>query len=1512
MEGVPPKFAPFKKTRVVLALEDTPMPIDQKTDLTAHPTKAFRAAEGGGAETGEEADAAVEPLMFGKKRTRALKAAEGDASEAKPRASKIGDLGADEALPEFLRRAKAADDRKKKRERASGTAKGAEGAATLFSRTNAASREEQAAIVASLPEDLQAKSKILLDVEAEIPYEIEPPSETFVPMTRRGFGTFIIDEYSPIFPTKEERKLDVATCAKKGEEGKKEVKIYHYQAFIREYLRYESPYRGLLVYHGLGSGKTCSAIAAAEALFGNRGSKIIVMTPFSLRDNFISEINFCGFKHFRLQNHWTSMSLKPGSTPEPGMVKMFATNVYGIPEAFFTKRVTRVWVPDFDSPPNFDSLNAQEKDEIQTQLKATIEHRIKFINYNGILARELKAMVCGTPDIFDNAVIVVDEIHNLTRLIQGNLERPFTKAKPLETLTPDRKPLPQCGMSGKYTRGYLFYRLFMGAKNSKIIGLSGTPLINFPEELGILMNILHGPIQTIDFVLAVEPGRAIEDIVKKIVNSNENLDTVFFMASEGSMSVTVTRLPEHFIKIFGDKEDILGIKRRDPLQAIPTLQQVWDSLAESIKAEKVVIRGAPYLKAQELLPSWDTLFRGAFLEEDGITLKNELVLQKRIRGLISYYRGIQGNVMPKVIKDEIVGIPLSGYSLTIYNKLRNQEIQVEMSKPKPQAASGGDAVWAEINDIATMKTPSNYRMSSRQACNFIFPEGVTRPRPRNLEELDIETGKDRDKIIEADMEDKIAGQESDAESVVDADDDEAKAQDALVAGAAGKAPVRPIKGSKEEAEAYRAAIKVAKNKLREMGQTHLQLEGPPERNLAKYSPKFAAMLKNIGAIDGSCLVYSQFLEMEGIGIFGICMEANGYVPIEIVPGGDGKLKFSDRTAASLAKGPKVKENRYIEFTGTGSKEQRGAAVSVFNARLDKLPPAMAQVLKDGGWQDNFDGGLCRTFCITSAGAEGLSLKAVRSVHIMEPYWNTVRTQQVKGRAVRICSHMDLPEAEQNVSIYTYCTTIPDEAVIAQAVDKTLERSDRFSAKDAAVLGVPVPPSAKGKEIDADLFKKVEEAPEAPIAEGAQAALIGPIRFGLKLENDYKGFLTMAPSPIVIDGKRYPTVEHYFQAMKFPDDLQWQEAIRVADKGLKARQLGEDKTKTPRADWEKVKEAVLKEALVAKFQQNRGLLQLLKETGTRPIVFESNDPYWGTGLTGKGKNRLGLLLVQVRTELREYELPVAVGDQAPLSEADVAALEEEEEEEAGADAAPPGSVGSAAADGSMAAAAAVLPVEVEGGRGMRYQAGGGLDAMPDELMPEEVQEGGGDDDDRDIILTSDQKVLLISLRKERVMSALQTLMKTVSVDCKLNFEDNNDGSFKCMDLGDNIGSFAYHPDLQKDIVETSAAFKVQEKAAPKVQESVGPAGGAGAAVAAAAPAAPAAPAARGPRLQIIKGYRGADYRYNYKLNPATGIPYGYTFYPINDEYGEGEPVGYTKVSKKGLPLGEISPEKPEWA
>ena len=1477
----PPKFKPFTKTKVVLSLEQTPMLADQQTDITAIVKTGFRDATGQGPDSdvkGPEADIVEAPKMFAKKRDKKAPIA-------------IGIPGL--PITTVITKAK----------------KGVPGAKKVYSRLNVMSREMQEAELAKLPQDLQDKAKGLLDIETGNPYQIDPV-DTFTPMSRRGFGSFLVNKYGPIFPKGAQKALDAATCTAKGQEGVKEVKIYHYQAFVREYLRYESPYRGLLVYHGLGSGKTCSAIAAAEALFGTRGMKVIVMTPYSLRDNFISEINFCGFKHFRLQNHWTSLSLKPGSSPDPAMVKMFAQNVYGIPDSYFGRRakgrpeLNKIWIPDFEQNPNFDSLSPEDKDEIKTQLKVTIENRIQFYNYNGITARELKTMVCSTPDIFDNAVIVVDEIHNLTRLMQGTLEPYFSnppgrrRTLPLEILTPDRKQLPLCGMTKNYMRGYLFYRLLMDAKNSKIIGLSGTPLINFPEELGILSNILHGPINTIKFTATVEGMRDIKPIIEAAVEKNENLDTVHFTVSEGSVEVLVTRLPEQFTKIFTEDE-LIGVSRRDPGKPIPSLEQVWTDLATVLKEQRVQVLGKGSLAAQELLPSWDTPFRGAFLQEDGITLKNVAVLQKRIRGIISYYRGIQGDVMPAVIKDEIVGVPLTGYSLKVYNKLRNQEIQIEMKKPKATGTSG-DAVWAEINEIATMKSASNYRMSSRQACNFAFPEGVSRPRPGNLEELDAETGRDRDVIIEADIEDNAPGKDDDARSV--GDDEEVKAEAlAEIGSKAGPA----IVGTKEAKAAYQAALKSAKEKLRLMGPTHLQLDGPSDRNMAKYSPKFAAMLTNINKLNGSSLVYSNFLEMEGIGIFGICMEANGYVPIQIMVGADGKLKFSDRTEASLAKGPKVPEKRYIEFTGTGSKEQRGAAVDVFNARLDKLSPALQKVLVDAGWTNNFDGGLCRAFCITSAGAEGLSLKCVRGVHIMEPYWNTVRTQQVKGRAVRICSHVDLPKDQQNVEIYTYCTIIPEEALLAQAVDKTLEHSDSYSAKDAIALGVPVPePVSPGMQFNQAAFYKVDEVPSPEVNPGAQVTTDGPIRFFSKLDNEYRGFSNFAPSPVTIDGKRYPTVEHYYQASRFPSDLAWQEAIRVAPTPAKAKQLGSQTDHEVRADWDTQKESIMLAGLRAKFQQNSGLLEQLKGTGKRPLIEASTDAFWGEGRTGKGKNRMGKLLEQVREELREYVLPSTEIVDTTLPKESEEFFEGDEEELAEPEKAPtiipsvPVTIGDETDElikQHYANLGQEVPEEYKGlGKKDNIARNVELSKMlAAPRVPQEhddvlgLQKGGDPEEDRTIILTSDQKVLLISLRKEKVLTSLQTLMKTVAVDCQLNFQDNNDGTFRCMSLGDSIDEFAYHPDLQKDIQETEARFKKVAPLQPVQQvEAVEP----------------ALPAVIKPKRVKYKGKL-----YYFKINmDKDDKPLGYILYKIEDPELT-SPIGYVVANPETkMPTGEILP------
>ena len=92
----------------------------------------------------------------------------------------------------------------------------------------------------------------------------------YTPQTRKSYYKFISDTYTSDFKLIQQvkGKIDEEACAKLGAAAGVAVESFLYQKFVREYIRNASPYRGILVYHGLGSGKTCSAIAAAEALYG--------------------------------------------------------------------------------------------------------------------------------------------------------------------------------------------------------------------------------------------------------------------------------------------------------------------------------------------------------------------------------------------------------------------------------------------------------------------------------------------------------------------------------------------------------------------------------------------------------------------------------------------------------------------------------------------------------------------------------------------------------------------------------------------------------------------------------------------------------------------------------------------------------------------------------------------------------------------------------------------------------------------------------------------------------------------------------------------------------------------------------------------------------------------------------------------------------------------------------------------------------------------------------------------
>lgn len=134
-------------------------------------------------------------------------------------------------------------------------------------------------------------------------------------------------------------------------------------------------------------------------------------------------------------------------------------------------------------------------------------------------------------------------------------------------------------------------------------------------------------------------------------------------------------------------------------------------------------------------------------------------------------------------------------------------------------------------------------------------------------------------------------------------------------------------------------------------------------------------------------------------------------------------------------------------------------------------------------------------------------------------------------------------------------------------------------------------------------------------------------------DEYGEFSNFAAYPITVQGKRWPTSEHYFQAQKF-ENLEHQEAIRKTQSPMIAARMGRDRKKKLRRDWESVKVSVMREAVLAKFSQHPELRSLLLSTGDAEIVEHTErDRYWGDGGDGSGKNVLGRILMEVRDKMR---------------------------------------------------------------------------------------------------------------------------------------------------------------------------------------------------------------------------------------------------------------------------------------
>ena len=911
-----------------------------------------------------------------------------------------------------------------------------------------------------------------------------------------------------------------ASCERQASE---DFQLLIHQRIVRDYLNIYTPYRGLLLYHGLGSGKTCTSIALAEGM--KTHLKIFVMTPASLKMNFFSELKKCGDSMYKKKQYWEFVSIRG----QPQNVEILSDSL-SLPREFILKH-KGAWLMDVSkSESNYGELSGEEQQVLDSQLNAMIRSKYVDINYNGFNeARFQKLTLNETVNPFDHSVVLIDEAHNFVSRISNKLKSPESVS-------------------------YKLYQLLLDADNVRIIFMTGTPMINYPNELGIMYNMLRGRIRTWTFAITenqrlikshlvdmfrrdglntydyidysngnleitrnpfgfvnaelprgkkrggggigfsektiVEVLGLVEDVSTEDVSTEDDLvnqmeetfeptkkqrktpirrlstsknttrKRCFLHLPTSLPSAVSLRSPEKFepnaIAIVSARDtetDLEGTTEKGTTEKGTTLEipeEINAHVEEQVERELLEYAngmgdphkggatfgkggatfgkcGATFGKGGDAISS-DT-YAGVYLNEQGnisdetflsevkrilrknsiafdahvqvknytalpddaegflqmfvedatLTVKNVNLFKKRVLGLTSYFRSAQESLLPAFEKTEsgdtyhIVPVEMSDYQIKNYFRIRVDEMKKEKNLKIIQASS------KELYNTA-----SSYRIFSRSACNFVFPPDIPRPMPKPSNKLSEER---LDNMTDANTEDMYINENA-------------------------AAPIEDREYN-DRIHAVLAQLAAPSEDGQNMKSPYVSRDG-----LARFSPKFLRILENVESADhkGLHLLYSNFRSLEGIGIFKLVLEANGFAEFKLQRNGDvWEIKETD---------PDTTKPRFVLYTGTETNDEKEIIRNIYNSQWELVPASIAVKLREKA-ENNYYGEVVKVIMITASGAEGINLANTRYVHIMEPYWHMVRVDQVIGRARRICSHKNLPEELRTVKVFLYVSVFSE-------------------------------------------------------------------------------------------------------------------------------------------------------------------------------------------------------------------------------------------------------------------------------------------------------------------------------------------------------------------------------------------------------------------------------------------------------------------------------------------------------
>lgn len=769
-----------------------------------------------------------------------------------------------------------------------------------------------------------------------------------------------------------------------------------HQTFVKNFMSFQTPYNSLLLFHGLGSGKTCSAIGVCEEMRDymkqtGASKRIIIVASENVQNNFKTQL-FDERDLKQINGIWTTKGcignkllkeINPMNLPIPK-----EKIVYQIKNLINTYYIFLGYIQFANYIIKTIKYEEEIKKQKEENLKSKTKSKTKIdknVNLNDRILRRLQHE-------FNNRLIVIDEVHNIRKTEDNDNKK---VAINLEILA-------------------------KASLNIRFLFLSATPMYNSYKEIVWLLNIMN-----------MNDRRAridTKDIFNKNGNFKKNGEELLIRKATGYISFVRGENPYTFPYRIYPK--LFASQFTFPTIEYPSYQMNLKKISHEDKKRILDLYLNKIGGCENCGNCQYCCYKYIIYylrnKEFKITTKTGSV---RVMPSFENMESFGYTLLQTPIESLIISYPVQGLN-DVLNTLTEEEFIDEISPSFSELSE-----LSEDNDQDNI--PDNLLDNNKEKITVQSSETERKESVDDIDVLENQANEENKPVSTADI--------TPVDIVSDNRKNGSKKMNKTNALNSNNKVILTI-------DPHKLTGKIGLERM----MNFVDSRTPPKKGdfeykkitdnnygkifsyneIGKYSSKIKTILDKIydhnskKVSDGVILIYSQYID-SGLIPMALALEEFGFTRY-----GESGIKplFKNRPTS-------VVDVRTME-PSTDMTDFKPARYSLITGDT-RISPNNDFEVKGITDKDNVDGNKVKVVLISKAGSEGIDFKYIRQVHILDPWYNMNRIEQIIGRAVRNFSHKDLPFEKRNVEVYMHGTILDKN--IEEAADLYIYRVAEFKA-----------------------------------------------------------------------------------------------------------------------------------------------------------------------------------------------------------------------------------------------------------------------------------------------------------------------------------------------------------------------------------------------------------------------------------------------------------------------------------